>query len=156
MALSKGTPRKARIGVQLSAVIALLGERMYSSDVVFVRENVQNAVDASRMLARKKNLSPEKSEIRVTLTPNLIEIEDWGIGMSYEDLINFYWNVGASSKNTPEARESGCIGQFGIGGFANFGICSSVHVYTCTDDLGKGEIYSSVNKEDLQKNIDDL
>ena len=36
--------KKRKVGVQLSAVMKLLGEEMYSSDDVFIRENVQNAI----------------------------------------------------------------------------------------------------------------
>ncbi len=145
-----------RIGVQLSAVIALLGEKMYSSDIVFARENVQNAIDATRILCRQISRSSVKSEIRVNINSSSIEIEDWGVGMTREDLVKYYWNIGSSSKNTVEAVEAGCIGQFGIGGFANFGVCSEVQIYTTTNAYGENGLYSFVKKEDLQQNRNEL
>lgn len=155
MSDAKNLPN-ARIGVQLSAVMALLGERMYSTDTVFIRENVQNAIDAMRLLCKRENMPIEKFTIQVRVKPDFVEIEDWGIGMAYQDIISYYWNVGSSSKNTPEAREAGCIGQFGIGGFANFGICSEVHIYTAHYESSESERYSFVRKSDLQQNKDDL
>lgn len=145
-----------KVGVQLSAVMKLLGEQMYSSDVVFIRENVQNAVDATRILNQRAKLPAEKSKIHIRVTPSQVEIEDWGVGMTAEDLEQFYWNVGASSKRNQEAQDAMCIGQLGIGGFANFGVCREVHVYTCATENTQNEIHSFLRREDLQHNKDEL
>jgi hypothetical protein len=121
---------------------------MYSSDVVFIRENVQNAVDAVRIRSTREGLSVGKLKILLRILPDLIEVEDWGIGMSATDLKQYYWNVGHTSKDTPEAYKAGCIGQFGIGGFANFGVCKEVHVFTSA--LDEHEIHSVLKKSDLE------
>ena len=52
--------------------------------------------------------------------------------MSKQDLASFYWSIGKSGKHTPEAKAAGVVGTFGIGGMANFGICSRLEVKTRT------------------------
>ena len=70
----------------------------------------------------------------MTATPETVQIQDNGIGMTRGDLQNLFWTIGASGKRTPEARDAGCVGMFGIGGFANFGICSALSVTSQTSD----------------------
>ncbi|MBA7693888.1 hypothetical protein ES703_102484 [subsurface metagenome] len=48
--------------------------------------------------------------------------------MTESDQRELFWRIGASGKNTPEAKRAGCIGTFGIGGFANFGVCERLVV----------------------------
>ncbi len=143
----------SEIGIELPVIIEVLSEKMYSSDTVFVRENVQNAVDAIRIFQGKNSSIKEDLRIEVRISTNYIEIEDWGVGMTREDLQNYYWTVGKSSKKTEEAKKAGCIGQFGIGGFANFGICSEIHVHTCISNKSQDATHSFVRKSDLNKNI---
>ena len=37
------------INIEMPVIMRVISENMYSSDIVFVRENVQNAVDAIRI-----------------------------------------------------------------------------------------------------------
>ena len=46
--------------------------------------------------------------------------------MTADDLRNLFWRIGASGKRTDEAYQAGCVGRFGIGGFANFGVCDTL------------------------------
>ena len=55
--------------------------------------------------------------------------------MSKQDLVSFYWSIGKSGKHTPEAKAAGVVGTFGIGGMANFGICSRLEVMTRTRQM---------------------
>ena len=48
--------------------------------------------------------------------------------MSSDDLRHLYWTIGASGKRSEEARAAGCVGMFGIGGFANLGVCERLIV----------------------------
>ncbi|HEX8495294.1 MAG TPA: ATP-binding protein [Pyrinomonadaceae bacterium] len=142
------------VRVSLSALLKILGERMYSSDVVFIRENVQNAVDAVRIRSAREGANADELKIELRISPDLIEVEDWGIGMTATDLKQYYWNVGHTSKDTPEAQYAGCIGQFGIGGFANFGVCREVHVFTAA--VNGQEIHSVLKKLDLESDKGDF
>jgi molecular chaperone HtpG len=63
-----------------------------------------------------------------------------GTGMSASDLENFFWTIGASGKRTKEALDAGCVGMFGIGGFANFGVCDTLEVISQTEDAAHGTL----------------
>ena len=94
------------------------------------------------------NTGADEMKIDVRISPDYIEVEDWGIGMTADEIRQYFWNVGYSSKNTDEARDAEVIGQVGIGGFANFGRCSEVHIYTAKNN--KTGLYSYVKKVDLE------
>ena len=71
---------------------------------------------------------------------DLWKCRDNGIGMSADDLRNFFWTIGASGKRNAEAKAAGCVGTFGIGGFANFGVCSTLEVISQTARAGYGTL----------------
>lgn len=118
------------LSVDRRSMIEMLKDNLYENPLTFLRENVQNAVDAVRMRTHKEGGPPEESRplIEITVENNTVSVRDRGIGMSLDDLKKHYWVVGASGKRTKEAREAGCIGKFGIGGFANFGPCARLEV----------------------------
>ena len=95
---------------------------------------MQNAVDDIRMQRYRESQEGrrEKHEITVTLAGNRLSITDTGIGMTRDDLANFFWSIGKSGKHTLEAKSAGVVGTFGIGGMANFGVCSRLEVMTKT------------------------
>ena len=108
----------------------------------FIRENVQNAVDAIRLRAHREGTFPDEGRYRidVDVTGQMITVRDNGIGMSAEDLQRFFWTIGASGKRTSEALAAGCVGTFGIGGFANFGVCSVMEVISQPIDSEEGTL----------------
>lgn len=122
------------IDVDLERILPILAREIYTSPFAFLRENVQNAFDAIRIqqyLDAAEGVSRDHT-ISITLEGNRLSISDSGIGMSKEDLASFYWSIGKSGKHTPEARAAGVVGTFGIGGMANFGVCSRLEVMTTT------------------------
>ena len=117
------------VGIEFESVLAAISKQIYDTPHAFIRENVQNAVDAIRMQAARGIEKPNDDlAVHVTANSTEIEIRDNGIGMSLSELKGLFWTIGASGKRTEEARAAGCVGMFGIGGFANFGICSSLSV----------------------------
>jgi hypothetical protein len=60
--------------------------------------------------------------------------------MTKEDLQTLFWTMGASGKRTSEALSAGCVGKFGIGGFANFGVCHTLEVVSQTEDCSVGTL----------------
>src|SRR5208337_5246233 len=87
--------------------------------------------------------------VRVTTTDRICEIADDGIGMNLEDLRNLFWTIGASGKRTAEARAAGCVGMFGIGGFANFGVCDELTVISQAAGDGEGH-WTRLSREDIE------
>src|SRR6266480_3087809 len=118
------------VGIEFESVLAAISKQIYETPLAFIRENVQNAVDAIRMQAAREGKSSALPEfgVRITVDGQQCEIVDNGIGMSLDDLRNLFWTIGASGKRTAEARSAGCVGMFGIGGFANFGVCDDLTV----------------------------
>ena len=118
------------VGIEFSSVLRALSKQIYDTPYAFIRENLQNAVDACRQQASEQKIPSSDPSLRIDITVNQksVRIQDRGIGMSSEDLRNLYWTIGASGKRTEEARAAGCVGMFGIGGFANLGVCETLIV----------------------------
>lgn len=116
--------------VETGRVLEILSKQIYDSPYAMVRENVQNAYDAILMRARVETKPLANYSIHIVATPERIEIEDNGIGMSESVLRNNFWRAGSSGKNNEAARAAGVIGTFGIGAMANFGVCDRLQVDT--------------------------
>ncbi|MDE0684890.1 MAG: ATP-binding protein, partial [Candidatus Poribacteria bacterium] len=129
-------------GIDFPSVLRIISKQVYETPLAFIRENVQNAVDAIRMQAHREHISlkDERYKIEITVQDKKIIVRDNGIGMSGNDLQNFFWTIGASGKRTQEALSAGCVGTFGIGGFANFGVCEELVVISQTKDCEHGTL----------------
>jgi molecular chaperone HtpG len=127
---SEGFPVK----VDFRRILQTIAASIYDNQYAFLRENVQNAIDAIRIQALRDKLSTNNPRYRVdvTIRGKTCSISDNGIGMTKDELANNFWTMGASGKTTEEARKAGCIGVFGIGGFANFGVCETLEVISRT------------------------
>jgi hypothetical protein len=140
-----------QVGIEFESVLAAISKQIYETPLAFIRENVQNAVDAIRMQASRQEAASAGSEffVRITTEDRRCEIVDNGIGMSLEDLRNLFWTIGASGKRTAEARAAGCVGMFGIGGFANFGVCDDLTVISQASNDGDGH-WTRLSRADIE------
>ena len=132
----------SRFSIEFDSVLRVISEQVYDTPLAFIRENVQNAVDAIRIQALREHTALEDERYRVTVAvegKSLI-VRDNGIGMSAGDLQRYFWSIGASGKRTPEAIAAGCVGEFGIGGFANFGVCEILEVISQTAEAESGTL----------------
>ena len=100
--------------------IITIGEKLYTESVELIRELVNNAYDA------------DATEVKVTLNPDTITVEDNGTGMDLDGLKQ-YFNIGSPEKRlhtkSPKLKRDR-IGQFGIGKFATLSACETFQVYT--------------------------
>ena len=128
------------VAFEFESVLSTISKQIYETPLAFLRENVQNAVDALRMQANRQGTGADSEQlcVRVSLQGPVCEIVDNGIGMTREQLQNLFWTIGASGKRTPEARAAGCVGMFGIGGFANFGVCDDLTVISQAEGSDRG------------------
>lgn len=116
--------------VDLRGVVDLLSQHLYSSPEVFVRELLQNGVDATT--ARKAIDPGHVGAIRLELVetasgPPTIIAEDDGVGLTEEEVHRFLSTIGASSKREDlQARREDFIGQFGIGILSCFMVCDEI------------------------------
>ena len=140
------------IGIEFDSVLRAISKQIYETPHAFLRENVQNAIDAVRIQALRDERDAAESEyvIEVHVGNASVSVRDNGIGMSRADLQGFFWTIGSSGKRGREAREAGCVGMFGIGGFANFGVCDRLTV-TSKDGGSETGTATSLSVEDIRK-----
>lgn len=122
--------------VDLGGVIALLSKSLYSSPGVYVRELIQNAMDA---VVARDALDGVPAPRTITISPYGVAtpksaateftITDAGVGVSAEQVEQFLATVGASSKREDLLRSRRTyIGQFGIGLLSCFLIADEITV----------------------------
>ena len=143
--------RPFNVGIDFQSVLRAISKQIYETPLAFIRENVQNAVDAIRIRALREDTVPEDERYRVEVTAeeHRILVRDNGTGMSASDLENYFWTIGASGKRTPEAIKAGCVGMFGIGGFANFGVCDTLEVVSQSVGATRGTL-TRLGEADIQ------
>jgi molecular chaperone HtpG len=117
------TDDRVPIGINFRRVLETISAQIYDTPMAFLRENVQNAVDALRMFRAELPTQKDGLAVDVQVSGTTVKITDTGIGMNRDELQSLFWTMGASGKNTELARKAGCVGHFGVGGFANFGVC---------------------------------
>ena len=124
-----------RFQVNLSGIIELLSNHLYSSPQVYIRELLQNAEDA--LTARRILEDKHRGEVRIVIgespehgSPQII-FEDDGIGLTEEEMHRFLATIGQTSKRADlEAMRGDFIGQFGIGLLSCFLVSDEVVVRT--------------------------
>lgn len=115
--------------VDLRGLVDLLSHHLYSSPRVYVRELLQNAVDA--VTARRRQDPAAPTAIRITVTDSGLRIDDPGIGLSETDVHLFLATIGRSSKRDElEGARREFLGQFGIGLLACFTVAERIRVVT--------------------------
>ena len=131
-----------KVGIDFESILRAISKQIYETPLAFIRENVQNAIDAIRIQALREAVTPGDNRYRIDITveDKKVVVRDNGTGMSASDLENFFWTIGASGKRTKEAIAAGCVGMFGIGGFANFGVCHTLEVISQTDGAAHGTL----------------
>lgn len=119
--------------VNLRGVIDLLSDNLYSGPQVYLRELLQNAVDA--VVARRKVDPSHTGSITMELTqsngknPPTLMVQDDGVGLTEEEIHQFLATIGQSSKRESLDR-SDFIGQFGIGLLSGFVVSEEIVVVT--------------------------
>ena len=120
--------------VNLSGVLKVLSDSLYSSWEVFLRELIQNANDA--LTARKllgDNFTPS---IDIEFFDNEKEkvfiLKDNGIGLTEAEMNEFLSRIGSSSKSSAadliNDSDDSFIGQFGIGLLSCFMVSDNIEV----------------------------
>ncbi|MEL0585487.1 MAG: ATP-binding protein [Candidatus Thiodiazotropha sp. (ex. Lucinoma kazani)] len=139
-------------GIDFESVLRIISKQIYETPLAFLRENVQNAVDAVRIQAHREQVDPADGRYQIEVTVNGCEVRvrDNGIGMTKAELQTLFWTIGSSGKRTPEAAAAGCVGTFGIGGFANFGICNKLEVISKTQEATHGTL-THLSQDDIQR-----
>ena len=135
-----------KIGFQadVSKMLNIVVNSLYSEKQIFLRELISNASDACdklRYLAlTNPGIAKESGELKIKIFPdaknNTLTVSDNGIGMNRDDLINHLGTIAKSGTAdfVKNASENGSavelIGQFGVGFYAAFMVADKVEIVT--------------------------
>ena len=118
--------------INLRGIIDLLSKHLYSGPEVFVRELMQNGVDAIR--ARAKLDPSHQGEVNFELhsprgKPATLIVTDNGVGLTEDEVHRFLATIGESSKKAADGEgPTDFIGQFGIGILSCFVVSEEIVV----------------------------
>ncbi len=133
------TPIDLKFTVDSSAGLQLfMGNRLYSDKRVFLRELIQNAVDACNY--RKLVDHHYSPAIRIEFNDDIstIRVGDNGIGMTRQWIEKYFLAIGISFYQSNEIRivnrdpriDFGFISQFGIGFLSSFQVADEIVIKT--------------------------
>ncbi|MEM7448652.1 MAG: HSP90 family protein [Myxococcota bacterium] len=120
-----------RFQVDLRGILDLLSNHLYSSPQVFIRELLQNSVDA---ISQRQQIDPElrgriEWQVLESEDPPRIRIRDNGVGLTEQEIHEFVATLGRSGKtDSIEARRDEFLGQFGIGLLSCFLVSETIRV----------------------------
>lgn len=124
-----------RFKVNLGGMIEILSDHLYSSPDVYIRELLQNGVDA--IVAREKKdegyKNNKEGRIRLSVTEEKsLMFEDNGLGLTEDEIHQFLAIIGQSSKRDLESGKilSDFIGRFGIGLLSYFMVSNRIRIRT--------------------------
>ncbi|GBU23428.1 chaperone protein HtpG [Fibrobacteria bacterium R8-3-H12] len=136
---------KMEFQTEVRELLNLMIHSLYSNKEIFLRELVSNAADALDKLRflsiANPALLPASTELRIDISANdetkILTIEDNGIGMNKEDLIQNLGTIARSGTKSfmqsitgDEKRDVNLIGQFGVGFYSAFMVASKVEVHS--------------------------
>jgi molecular chaperone HtpG len=115
--------------VDLQGIVDLLSNHLYSSPRVYLRELLQNAVDA--ITARKAADRGAPGRIDVRTADDVLSISDSGIGLTPDEVRELLATIGRSSKRDEIGfARTEFLGQFGIGLLSAFMVADEIEVVT--------------------------
>jgi molecular chaperone HtpG len=143
--MSKTTPQTFEFQAEIKQLLDIVIHSLYTEKEIFVRELVSNASDALEKLRHNqitnKDILDSDAELEIRLTTDdkakTLTLQDTGIGMTRSELVE---NLGTIAHSGSKAflkalgengqKNSGLIGQFGVGFYSAFMVAKSVSVYS--------------------------
>ena len=149
---------KMEFQAEVSKVLGIVINSLYSNKEIFLRELISNASDACdklRYLAlTDQKLAEGMADFRINLSTvkkdRSITVADNGIGMNKEDMIENLGTIARSgttefleSLSGDEKKDSALIGQFGVGFYASFSVAEKVEVLSRKAGEDQGWLWTS-------------
>ena len=115
--------------VDLQGIVDLLSHHLYSSPRVYLRELLQNAVDA---ITARQAIEPDApGRIDIAVQDQSLSITDTGIGLRPDEVRELLATIGRSSKRDEIGfARTEFLGQFGIGLLSAFMVADAIEVLT--------------------------
>jgi len=145
MSSTASEPAKHTFQAEVQQVLDIVINSLYTDKDIFVRELVSNASDALEKLRHlehtEKDIFDAKAELEIRITSDeeagTLTIEDRGIGMSQEELVENLGTIAHSGSKAflktmaeGDQKNSNVIGQFGVGFYSAFMVADEVEVFT--------------------------
>ena len=162
MAENKKKKESLSFQAEVSKLLDIVANSLYSEREIFLRELISNSTDACEKLRylaiTKKGLLGEQKDlsihIRLSKKKKIIEIEDNGIGMSRKELIDNLGTIARSGTNkfieamkTKKKDDLSAIGQFGVGFYSSYMVSETVDVLSKSAENKESNIWSSNGKD---------
>ncbi len=143
--MAETAAKKHEFKAEVKQVLDIVINSLYTDKEVFIRELVSNASDALEKLRylqlTEKDIYDEELPLEINIhtdeKENTITIEDHGIGMTRDELVENLGTIAHSgSKAFLNALKEGAevgenlIGQFGVGFYSVFMVAAEVEVYS--------------------------
>ena len=126
-----------------------LGVKLYDRVSAVIAELVANCYDADAtevtISAPMDELLATKSQGRLTDRGFTVEVSDDGIGMTPEEVNDFYLVVGAERRNDPKRGDVSktygrkVMGRKGVGKIAPFGVCQKIEILSSGGGIVSGK-----------------
>ena len=148
---------KMNFQAEVSKLLDIVVNSLYSEKHIFLRELISNASDAcdklKYMILTNPDIARDSGAFKIFITPdaktNTLKIADNGIGMNRDDLINHLGTIAKSGTAdfVNNVKDNGSnvdlIGQFGVGFYSAFMVASKVEILTKKAGEDKAWFWSS-------------